>query len=143
MNPFKLFLPSYLFNPVPGYYFMYFWPLLILFVLLFSFSFKAKKYLASLPNKEVNLKLLGGIPSRMREFALIGLLLTLLRNENIPYLGMRIWLVLLFIVMAAYIAYLAWNWQKNFHVKIIQQKKQVVTDKYRPQAKKKKRKKRR
>ena len=143
MNPFKLFLPNYLFNPMPGYYFMYFWPLLIFFVLLFALSFKAKKYIASLPNKEINLKLLGGVPSRMREFALIGLLLTFLRNENIPYLGMRVWLVLLLLLFVAYIAYIAWNYEKNFHIKVIQAARQTVTDKYRPQAKKKKRKKRR
>ncbi|MFA4814945.1 MAG: hypothetical protein WC924_02090 [Candidatus Gracilibacteria bacterium] len=124
MNPLKLLDLSYLFDVHPGSTFMYFWPLLILFIVLFVSSFKVGPK---------------GIASRMREFSVVGLLLTFLRDQNIPYLGMRIWLVLLFL---AAVAYGIWYWKdlnKKANMKpAVEEQKQA--DKYLPKKKGKKKK---
>ncbi len=143
MNPFKLFSPSYLFDPVPGETFMYFWPLAIFLVLVFLASWKVKEMIKNMRNPKLSWELLGGIPGRMREFALLGLLLTFFRNENIPYLGMRFLIVLLFL---SALAYGIWTWRhykKNFSVRIVEKKQKCMTDKYLPKAKKKKKRKKR
>lgn len=120
MNPFKLLDPSYTFASRPGSEFMFFWPLLILFVGVFVGSFKVKSK---------------NLAARMREFSVLGLLLTFLRDQNIPYLGMRLWLVLLFV---AALAYGVWYWKqmdKADDMKpMIEAKKEE--DKYLPKKKK-------
>ena len=135
MNPFKLFNPSYLFDPVPGTTFMYFWPLFILFILIFLSSWKVKTL--------VKTDFLSQIPGRMREFALLGLLLTFFRNENIPYIGMRFLLVLLFISGIAYAIWTYRNLKKSKEVRIVEKKCTLCKDQYLPTPKKKKRKKKR
>lgn len=142
MNPFKLFLPSYLLDTTPGSSFLYFIPLLIFFVLIFVGSWQVKKMLTGSQNARINTDLLGSVPTRMREFALLGLLLTFFRNEDIPYLGMRIWLVLFFIAMLAYVVWIWTHYKKNFSVRIVEKESTSVTDKYLPTSKKKKKKKR-
>lgn len=93
INPFNLFVPSYLFDVRPGADFFYFWPLIVLFVVAFLISFWLNKR---------------GLSGRMREFSAAGLLLTFLRDQNIPYLGMRVWLVILFLCI---VAYAVWFWR--------------------------------
>ena len=121
MNPFKLFDPSYLFDTRPGSEFMYFWPLLVLFVAIFvgSFNKKAKKF-----------------ASVMRWFSVIGLGLTFTRDQNIPWLGMRLWFVVLFL---AALAYGVWYWKqmdKMAEMKPMNEEKKQA-DKYLPTKKKK------
>ena len=95
LNPFKLFDPGYLFDPRPGSEFLFFWPLVIVFVAVFAGSFKVK---------------VRGIAARMREFSALGLIFTFLRDQNIPYLGMRLWIVLIFV---ATLAYAIWQWKQS------------------------------
>ena len=142
MNLFKLLSPSYLFDLSPGSSFMYFWPLLILLVVIFFSSWKVKDLIKQHRNPKVALKLLGGIPTRMREFALLGLLLTFLRDQNIPYLGMRAWIVLLFLLGAAYGVYVWLNYKKKYLKLVRESKVKNVEDQYIPKAKKKRKKKR-
>lgn len=121
MNPFKLLDPSYLFDSRPGSTFLYFWPLLILFVAVFMGSFKVKQQ---------------NLASAMRWFSFLGIGLTFTRDQNIPYLGMRLWLVLLFV---AAIAYGVWYWKqidKKDDLKPMMEE-QKKTDKYLPKKKKK------
>ena len=121
MNPFKLFDPSYLFATRPGSEFMYFWPLLVIFVALFIGSFQVRPK---------------SIAARMREFSILGLLLTFFRDQNIPYLGMRLWIVLLF---ATTLAYGVWYWKqidKAADTKPLREEKKKA-DKYLPKKKKK------
>lgn len=142
MNPFKLLSPSYLFNPNPGPNFMYFWPLLILIVLVFFGSWKVKDLIKQHRNPKVAWELLGGIPTRMREFALLTLLFTFMRNENIPYLGMRCWIVIVFLAAAVYGVYVWQNYKKNYLKMVRESKIQNIEDQYIPKAKKKRKKKR-
>lgn len=121
MNPFKLFDPSYLLDYRPGSTFMFFWPLLVILLAIFVGSFKVKK---------------GNLATRMREFSILGLILTFFRDQNIPYLGMRIWLVLLFL---GAVAYGVWYWKqmdKLDDLKPMMEEKKAV-DKYLPKKKKK------
>lgn len=121
MNPFKLLDPTYLFDATPGSEFIFFWPLLILFVAIFIGSFKLKN---------------SAMAARMREFSILGLLLTFFRDQNIPYLGMRLWIVLLF---GSALAYAAWTWkQMKKAAKLKPVKEEKKEDKYLPKKKKKK-----
>ncbi len=95
LSPFKLFDPGYLFDPRPGSEFLFFWPLVILFVAVFVASFKVEAR---------------GIAARMREFSSLGLLFTFLRDQNIPYLGMRFFIVLIFL---AAMIYAVWHWKQS------------------------------
>lgn len=125
MNPFKLLNPSYLFDTRPGSEFMFFWPLLFVFVAIFIGSFKVKA---------------SNIAARMREFSILGLILTFFRDQNIPFLGMRLWIVLLFV---AALAYAVWIWKgikKAAMPQAIAEKKRE--DKYLPKKKSKKKSKR-
>lgn len=120
MNPFKLLDPAYLFATRPGSDFMFFWPLLIVFVAVFVGSFKIKA---------------ANIAARMREFSILGIILTFFRDQNIPYLGMRLWMVLLFL---AALAYAVWTWkqmEKAAELKPVKEMKKE--DKYLPKKKKK------
>ncbi|MBU0982061.1 hypothetical protein KKC94_05210 [Patescibacteria group bacterium] len=133
MNPFKIFLPSYLFNPSPGFYYLYFWPVLIFFLLVFIGSYFANLQISKIKHPEV----LKNIPQRMREFAIIGLILNFLRDQNIPFLAMRFWLVLLFIAALIYGIYLYKEYKKAASTTVIKKIVQQTSDKYLPQPKKK------
>lgn len=137
MNPLKLFDPSYLFDPTPGYTFMYFWPLFVFFLLVFAGSFYIKKYFKKLPNHEVAMEFLGGVPARMREFVVAGLILAFLRNEDIPYFAMRFWTVLLFIAVIAYGVRVWTLYKKNINTRVVRRQEEKVSDKYLPKPKKK------
>ncbi len=143
MNPFKLFDPSYLFDPTPGLTFMYFWPLVFFFFILFGASWYADRIIHVHRHYKVAREFLGGIPMRMREFALAGLILTFFRWQSIPVLSMRFWLVLFFL---SGIAYGVWVWrryEKGFRKALRSNKSKEVVDLYRPQPKKKKRRRKR
>lgn len=143
MNPFKLFDPSYLFDSIPGETFLYFWPLIIFYIIAFAASFKVKELISKRKNPKLAAQYFGGFTMRLREFTIVGAILAFARNENIPYLGMRFWTVLL---IATFIIYGIWLWRRyelNFEASVISKKKKTVIDKYKPQPKKKKKKKRR
>lgn len=137
MNPLKLLNPSYLFNPAPSQSFLYFWPMLILFALIFFSSWYAKQYIRSLPNPAISWELLKNVPTRIREFALLGLLLTFFRDQDIPWFGMRFWTILLFALMALYAYKTRENYIKGMEVKLSISHKEQVLDKYLPKPKKK------
>jgi phosphotransferase system glucose/maltose/N-acetylglucosamine-specific IIC component len=121
MNPFKLFDPSYLFETRPGSEFMFFWPLLVIFVAIFAGSF----------NKKVK-----NFASAMRWFSFIGLCLTFTRDQNIPYLGMRLWFVVLFLAAVAYGIYAWKQMNKKAEMKPVKEAKKAA-DKYLPKKKRK------
>ena len=121
IQPFKLFDLGYLFDPRPGSDFLFFWPLVILFVAVFLGSFKVKAR---------------GIAARMREFSFFGLFFTFLRDQNIPYLGMRFWIVLIFV---AALAYGIWRWKQAEKQAVLKPsliQKMNSMDKYLPRKKK-------
>ncbi len=76
MDLLKLFSPDYLFAPVPGSDFHYNWLVYGFFVLLLIGSFFVRRALAKRPHARVEEEFFGGVPFRMREFAVIGLLFT-------------------------------------------------------------------
>jgi len=133
MNPLKLLNPSYLFDPTPGYYFMYFWPLVVIFGLTYFGSLFLKRKYKNLP--EI-------IPERIRQFSLIGLILTFFRDQNIPFLGMRAWLVLFFLLVFVYAVWSRFAFNKSAKEKVKTSHRVEIKDKYLPQPKKKKKKKR-
>ena len=141
MNPFQLFSPSYLLDAQPGYEYSLNWPLLVFFLLVFGLSFKTAEYLKQRPHAKLEAKFLGAIPSYMRWFAFLGLIFNFFRDQNIPYISMRLWLFLLFLSIPVYAA---WTW-KRFELKFEENKKKnkKVEDKYLPKPKKKKKTKKR
>jgi hypothetical protein len=144
MNPFKLFELSYLLDETPGFSFAYFWPLLVFFLTVFLLSFTVNKRLHRGKNPKLRMYFFGGIPSRMREFAMLGIFLSFLRDQNIPWLAMRLWLVLLFLSTIVYAVILWKHYEKGFEDKVKTKELTKEADKYLPSSsKRKKRKKRR
>ncbi|MBU1152015.1 hypothetical protein KJ632_04300 [Patescibacteria group bacterium] len=139
MNPLKLLHPDYLFNPYPGSTFLYFWPLVIFFVLLFASSWYASALISQHRHAKVAKEFLGGIPMRIREFAIIGLLFTFFRWQNVPWLGMRVWIIIIFILAAAYGIWVWQRYKKGFRKALRANKSKEVEDMYRPKPKKKRR----
>ena len=139
MDPLKLLNPSYLFDTTPNPQFLYFWPLVVLFILIFIGTFALP---ILLKKKLKHPDLLASMPARFREFALLGLMLTFLRDQSIPYVGMRIWIILLFALMIAYLIWMYRKYKKEASVTVIKRVFKETTDKYLPKSKKKKKKKR-
>ncbi|MBI4127102.1 hypothetical protein HY463_00165 [Candidatus Peregrinibacteria bacterium] len=111
--------------------------MVVLFVLLFCASWYAKKYIHTLPNPAISSELLKRVPARIREFALLGLLLTFFRDQDIPWFGMRFWTILLLVLMAFYAYKMRENYIKGMEVKLSISHKEQVLDKYLPRPKKK------
>lgn len=142
MNPFKLLQTQYLFDVDPGQGFLYFWPLVIFFTLMFISSWLVNKQLHQMRHYKVARQFLGGIPMRMREFAFLGLILTFFRWQNLPWLGMRFWIVLLFLLALVYGVWVWKRYEKGFRKTLRSQKSQEAEDLYLPKPKKKAKKKR-
>lgn len=128
MNPLKLLDPSYLFNFNPGSDFLYFWPLFVFYIIAFFSSWYIKKRIPKATR----------IYLRVREFVIIGLVLTFLRNENIPFFGMRFWTVLLFILAGIYFHFAWKKYQNDIEMVKVIHKKEDTLDKYLPRPKRKK-----
>ncbi len=141
MNPLKLLSLKYLFDLTPGYNYAYNEYLLVLFILIFIASFKVSALLKNRGDAKIESTFFAGIPSFMRRWALLGILLNFFRDQNIPLLGMRIWLLTLILSLPAYLAF---TWRKyilkreNFKNKDL---KEGYQDKYLPKPKKKARRK--
>lgn len=142
MDLFKLFDPAYLFEPTPGYLYSYNWPFLVLFILVFALSYKVADVLKRRPHAKLEAKFLGGIPGFMRWFAIFGIMFNFFRDQNIPYIGMRVWLLLLFLSVPAYAAYIWKRYELKFDESKDKKAKEKAEDKYLPKPKKKKKKKR-
>jgi len=140
MDLFKLFELNYLLDKTPNPGFMYFWPITIFFFLVLLASWQTQKYLSKSPNPKITKRFLGHIPTRMREFAIIGLGLTFFRTESIPWLGMRLWLILFFLLTLIYAVYTWRNYELNFDKALGERAITVKEDKYLPKRKKRKKK---
>lgn len=138
MDLLKLFSPAYLFASVPGSDFHYNWLVYGFFIVLFAGSFFARRALAKRPHARTEEEFFGGVPYRMREFAIIGLIFTFFRDQNVPYLGMRIFLVLIAIGILAYAVWVFRNYKKHFAHRLAMQGNKKVEDKYLPKSKKRK-----
>ncbi len=138
MNPLKLLDPNYLFDPTPGQSFLFFWPMMVFFILLFASSWYAKKQIHSMPNAKVAAEFLGRVPTRIREFAIAGMFLTFFRDQDIPWFGMRFATILLFALMLFYAYSIHKKYKEGISARIshVQQKK--IVDKYLPKPKKRK-----
>lgn len=138
----KLFQPSYLFSTNPGTYFQFFWPLLILFVLLFVFSVWADKRIKKSENKVALRKTIPGFGTQLRISSFIGVMLLLVRAQGIPFFSMRFFMV----VLLAYIVVYLLISLRRLKVKLPKVKAQLqhhlASSKYLPRKKKKKKKKR-
>ena len=140
MDPFKLLDPSYLFETTPGYTYAYQWPLLVFFILVFAASIKLSDYLKHRPKAKFEAPFFAGIPSAMRWFAALGILFNFFRDQNIPYIGMRVWLFLLFLSVPVYAAYVWRRYELKFEESVNKKTLAAVEDKYLPKHKKKKKK---
>lgn len=138
MDPFKLFSLNYLFEMTPGYTYAYHWPLFVFFILVFGASFKVSELLKRRPHASLEVPFFGGIPSAMRWFAILGLLFNFFRDQNIPFFGMRIWLLLLLLAVPAYAAYVWRRYELKFEDSVNQKTLGKHEDKYLPKPKKKK-----
>lgn len=135
MDLLKLFSPGYLFDTLPGSEFSLRIPVYGFFILLVIASFFIAKELQKRPYAKLESEFFGGIPYRLREFAVLGLIFTFMRDQNVPYLGMRFLLVLTPILLLAYLVYVWRNYQKNFAVKLANKTAKRPVDKYIPKKK--------
>lgn len=135
MDLLKLFSPNYLFASVPGSEFHYNWLAYAFFVLLFVGSFFVLSTLKKRPHARVEESFFGGVPYRMREFAIVGLIFTFFRDQNIPYLGMRIFLILIGLCLLGYAIWIFRNYKKHFHLRLAQTDIKHEEDKYKPKRK--------
>jgi hypothetical protein len=139
MNLFQLLDPSYLFDPRPGLVFTLFIPLLVFFGLVFILSWNAEKGLRKSYDHKVYEKYFSGIAPHMREFSVAGVILAVMRDQNIIYLGMRFWLALLFVTGFAYMIWVWRNYEIGSKETLIKSKAKAVVDKYKPRPKKRNR----
>jgi hypothetical protein len=135
MDLLKLFSPDYLFASVPGADFHYNWAVYGFFLLLLVGSFFVRRTLAKRPHSRVEEEFFGGIPFRMREFAVVGLIFTFFRDQNVPYLGMRIFLVLIGLAILGYAIWVFRSYKTHFAHRLAQQGNKKVEDKYLPKKK--------
>ncbi len=142
MNPLKLLSPSYLFDTLPGQQFAYFWVCLVFFVLLVALGQYFRIYIPKSPNKKALKKLLTNVTSRLNWIAFAGFLFLYFRYENMPFLAMRVWLV---IIILGALFYLWKIWEKIYKVlpkELSRSDKKDDNLKYMPRPKKKKKKRR-
>ena len=132
MNPFKFFAPSHLLQVSPGSHFALVWVFFLLFGLLFLASFFLKKIFDS---KKIHQ---WALEPRLREFALLGLLWGFFRWQNIPYLSMRLWLLLIALAYFFHFVWVIWGPQEEQEDKnALRKARASVTDPYLPKPKKK------
>lgn len=137
INPFKLLRPSYLFDPTPFYDFLYFWPLLILFIASFVGSFFIKDLLKKYSkHPKLNQQVLRHLPNNLRWLSSLGVIALFFRQQNIPYLSMRLWLVLILLTGLIYGVWLFLHHKKELPKLLSQKKNKVQKDKYLPKKKK-------
>lgn len=135
MDLLKLFNPSYLFDAFPGSDFGLRVPVYLFFVFLIAASFYVSSALAKRPHAKLEYEFFGGIPYRMREFAVLGLIFTFMRDQNVPYFGMRFFLVLIPLLLLIYLVYAWRSYQKNFALKLASKTNKSTEDKYIPKKK--------
>lgn len=138
MDLLKLLSPAYLFDAFPGSEFAFRWPVYGFFVLLIVLGFILPKLLKKRPQYKLEHEFFGGIPYRLRELAVLGLIFTFFRDQNVPYLGMRIWIILIGVAMFIYLVYVWRNYKRNFNVKLVFKQGEKEEDKYLPKKKKRK-----
>ncbi len=132
MDLLKLFDLHYLFASVPGEQFKFRIVFVLAFVLVFAASFYVQKKLATRPLAKLEKNFFGGIPYRLQEIAIIGLLLTFLRDQNVPYLGARVWFLALGLSALAYALWIWRNYQKNFAKILVARENKSKVDHYLP-----------
>lgn len=111
---------------------------MVFFALLFISSWYAKKYIHALPHAKIAAEFLGRVPTRIREFAIVGMFLTFFRDQDIPWFGMRFGIILLFVLMAIY-AYSIWKkYNDGIATRVSMTQQKAVVDKYLPRPKKRK-----
>jgi hypothetical protein len=127
----QLLKPDYLFDPTPGTEFAYFLPLMIAGGVIFlgTLLFRAKH--AS-----------HNWPARVREWAFFFMLVVFFRDQNIPYLGSRIAMVLMVLIG---LVYGIWAWRhERYRLRLAEEvnviraaKKARAVDPYLPKKKRK------
>ncbi len=137
MDLLKLFSPAYLFQTFPGTEFGLRWVVYAFFVLMFIAGWMLPKYLKKRPQAKLEHEFFGGIPTRIMEFSVLGLIFTFLRDQNIPYLGMRVWMIAVVLLLLVYLLYVWRNYRKNFALKLVTKQSRKTEDKYLPKKKRK------
>ncbi len=135
MDLLKLFSPAYLFDAFPGSEFAFRWPAYGFFFLILVLGILAPKFFKQRPQAKFEGEFFGGIPSRLMEFAALGLIFTFFRDQNVPYLGMRVWMILVVVGMLIYLVYVWRNYQKNFASHLVKKTTKKEVDKYLPKKK--------
>lgn len=131
MNFEKFFDLSYLFKLNPGSPFSFYIPLIILFAVLAIFAFAVKRYIRH--KKEASLKkLFKNVPKRLGQFAVSGILLLIFRQQNIPFVSMRLILILLLIGIFAFLGKTAYDYWKVYPVLSEKEKTRAKQKKYLP-----------
>lgn len=138
MDLIKLFSPAYLFDAFPGSEFGLRWLVYGFFVLMLTAGILLPKWLKERPQAKIEAEFFGGIPYRLREFAALGFLFTFFRDQNVPYFGMRVWMLVVVAGLLVYLIYTWRNYQKNFALRLAAKSEKKVEDKYKPKKKRRK-----
>lgn len=137
MNLLQLLNPAYLFDAYPGSEFNLRFVVYGFFILTFISSFFVSRALAKRPLAKIETEFFGGLPYRLREMAILGLIFTFFRDQNVPYLGMRAWLLIWPFLLLAYSVYIWKNYKKNFTSRLTSKQNKKMEDKYKPKKKRK------
>ena len=138
----QLLSPSYLFDTLPGSEFKYFWVCIVFFLALIVFGQYLRAYIKNSPHKKILKRLYPGVAGKFLTLALFGYLFLFFRYENIPYLAMRFFLVLIIVWALYYIGMIVYKFVKNFPEKVAKKERTETHDKYLPKQKKKKKRRR-
>lgn len=138
MDLLKLFSPVYLFDAFPGSEFAFRWPVYGFFLLMIVLGYLVvPKQLKKRPQAKLEHAFFGGIPARLIEFGILGLAFTFFRDQNVPYLGMRVWMLAVAFFFLVYLIYVWRNYQKNFALHLASKTLKKQEDKYLPKKKRK------
>ncbi|QQR55226.1 hypothetical protein IPG41_01545 [Candidatus Peregrinibacteria bacterium] len=135
MDLLKLFSPAYLFDAFPGAEFPSRVWVYGFFLVLFLLGLVLPRYLKNRPQAKMERVFFGGIPYRLCEFAVVGLFFTFLRDQNVPYLGMRVWMLAVGLFLLIYLLYVWRNYRKNFATVLLAKESKKEVDKYQPKKK--------
>jgi len=132
MDPIKLFSPSYLFEVTPGADFMYFWPCLILFLILIAGGFLTKYMIKRSDNKKTLKLVFKNTTMNFVVTGAFGLAALFFRDQNMPYLALRPILIILTIISLYLIGKTAYIYLKVLPKHIEQKMKSEEMKKYMP-----------
>lgn len=133
----KLIDPAWLFEKTPPFPFKFLLPLLVFFGLMFLAGILVPLWLSKKHQKTPPYqKLASKLQTPLIIFALIGFLLLFFRWQAIPYLAVRILLIVLLLVIIYWLVFLLLFLKSGFQKELIEHQEQLRKLKYLPASRK-------